>query len=398
MRRAGLPILPVVLPAALVAALLCGFAPSAQAASDAEDLKSHAKSVEQNLDRERKELLDSELKKRGILGTLYEINKELSRINGDIDSVESQVDNSKKIIESYAKVIVRLEKIRDEEKVKLRDRLRALYKLGLRGYAEVLLSSQTSSEFSRNMKFLKIIAEKDQALITNYKNNLDMLAREQTKLKGQVRVYLAFSADLKKEKLKFDDQKNKQLYILHEIDHDRESHMEAIKEWREAGVKLEEHLTQLGMQSAVSPDVTRAAFFEQKGQLRAPVIEPILQKYGIIKNERFQTKIFHKGLFFAAKAKEKVSAIYWGKVAFAGWLDGYGETIILDHGDHYYSLYAHNYKLQKKFGEVVQSGEPIALAGDTGSLRGPGLYMEIRHFSESLDPLPWLDLGKATRL
>ena len=99
-----------------------------------------------------------------------------------------------------------------------------------------------------------------------------------------------------------------------------------------------------------------------------------------------------------ASAVSLIGNIFFGKVAFAGWIDGYGQTIIIDHGDHYYSLYAHNSLLQKKTGDEVAGGETIAQSGDTASLHGPGLYMEIRHFSESLDPLPWLDLSKVTRL
>jgi septal ring factor EnvC (AmiA/AmiB activator) len=186
--------------------------------------------------------------------------------------------------------------------------------------------------------------------------------------------------------------------VLEEVNRDSESHTEAIKEYREAGKKLEEKLVQLGLESKISPDISRGTFFEQKGVLKPPVLEPILQRYGIMTNEKFNTKIFHKGLFFKISTADKVNAVFWGKVAFAGWIDGYGETIIIDHGDHYYSLYAHNSKLEKKPGEEVETGEEIAAPGDTGSLRGPGLYFEVRHFSESLDPLPWLDLPKASRL
>jgi septal ring factor EnvC (AmiA/AmiB activator) len=157
-------------------------------------------------------------------------------------------------------------------------------------------------------------------------------------------------------------------------------------------------LVQLGQHSDIPQDLKRASFIEKKGSLKPPLYRDILQKYGIVKNDTFHTKIFHKGLFFAIEPKDKVNSIFWGKVAFSGWIDGYGQTIIIDHGDHYYSLYAHNAELEKKLGDTVETGETIAQAGDTGSLRGPGLYLEIRHFSESLDPLPWLDLSNPQRL
>lgn len=354
--------------------------------------------LKEKIDREHQLLLESEIKKRGILGTLYEINKNLQKINSDMASIETQFNTSQKAAQGYAKTIVNLEKVLDGQKKLLRVRLRALYKMGLRGYAEVLLSSRSGVDFSRNMKFLKIVIRKDNELIENYRTNIAQLGKQQSKLREQVRILAQLERDLSREKKHHTDQKQRQLFLLSQIEKDRESHYQAIREWRQAGKKLEEKLNQLGMQSGITPELTRGSFFEQKGVLKAPVPGEIIQKYGLIVNQRFDTKIFHKGLFFSARPGDRVNAVFWGKVAFAGWINGYGETIILDHGDHYYSLYAHNSRLEKKIGDIVNSGEAIAQAGDTGSLRGTGLYMEIRHFSESLDPLPWLDLKKATRL
>jgi septal ring factor EnvC (AmiA/AmiB activator) len=382
----------------ILSALILVLSSFSQSALADRGISQDKEEVKQNLDVERQALLDSEIKKRGVLGTLYEINKELNRITGDMEGMGTQIENAKKSIDSYAHVIANLERIRDAQKEKLKDRLRALYKMGFRGYAEVLLSSQTSSEFSRNMKFIRIIAEKDHQLISNYKINLDLLNSEQAKLRNKVRVYAQFMKTLHEENAKYADQKHRQMMLLDQVNRDGESHMQALKEWREAGRKLEEKLVKLGLESQGSTDLIRGTFFEQKGILKAPVSGTVLQKYGIMTNEKFNTKIFHKGLFFSIHPKEKVSAVFFGKVAYSGWIDGYGETIIIDHGDHYYSLYAHNAKLEKRSGEDVESGETIASAGDTGSLRGPGLYFEVRHFSESLDPMPWLDLPKASRL
>jgi septal ring factor EnvC (AmiA/AmiB activator) len=343
-------------------------------------------------------LVDSEVKKRSVLGELYEINKDLSKATSDLDSVTVQVDNSKKTIQSFAKTISNLDRIADGQRKLLRARLRAIYKIGVRGYTEALLSSNTSDEFSRNIKFLKIVTERDHKLIVNYEQNLNQLASQQRKLRDHVKVYIQIQQRYTDEQKKYAEQKQRQLALLLKIEKDRGTHLEAIKEWRDAGKKFEEKLISLGHQPSISPEMARGSFFENRGQLKAPVPRNILQRYGMVKNNKFNTQIFHKGLFFAAIPGETVSSVFWGKIAFTGWINGYGETVIVDHGDHYYSVYAHNSKIAKKTGDSVVMGESIAKAGDTGSLRGPGLYLEIRHFSESLDPLPWLDLPSSKRL
>jgi septal ring factor EnvC (AmiA/AmiB activator) len=354
--------------------------------------------LKRKLSDERNLLLNTELKKRTLLGDLYQINKDLSKASADLMAVTQQVDMSKKSINRYAKEIATLERVTQSQKKLLSTRLRAIYKIGVRGYTEALLSSQTTQEFSRNIKFLRIITLRDHELIKNYELNLSQMSLAQGELKDHVKVYLQSQSKLGESQKIFSDQKSKQVALLTLIERDRETHLEAIREWREAGKKFEEKLVSLGLQPSVSPDFARGTFFESKGELKQPVAERILQRYGIVKDSKFDTKIFHKGLFFAVVPGENVESVFPGKVAFTGWINGYGETVIIDHGDHYYTVYAHNSKIEKKIGDNVNMGESVARAGDTGSLRGPGLYFEIRHFSESLDPSPWLDLQPSKRL
>ncbi|MCC6278751.1 MAG: peptidoglycan DD-metalloendopeptidase family protein [Oligoflexia bacterium] len=354
--------------------------------------------IRSKLEAERKALLDSELKKRGVMGTLYEINKTLGKLEQDITSLESQLAKSQKTVEGYAKRTSYLKMTREKQKVLLRERLRALYKMGFKGYTEVLLSSESGGEFARNLKFLKIVTKRDAELINSFKSTIVKLDHQERKLRSQLKIFVKIQGDLKAEKSRFDSEKAKQSLVLQELERNKETHLMAIKEWREAVRDLDRQLEKMGQSDSTVKELSRGAIYEHKGGLRPPVLREIVQKHGIVKNHRFGTQILHKGLFFAAKQGDRISSLYWGKVAFSGWVNGYGETIIIDHGDHYYSLYAHNSKLLKKTGDSVGQGEIIAESGDTGSLRGPGLYFELRHFSDSLDPVPWLDLRTSRRL
>lgn len=353
--------------------------------------------IKDGISQEKSLITESEVKKRSILGSLYDINKTLGKLNSEIQTLEKQLRVSKDRIQTQSATIANLEKTRDQEKVWLAQRLRALYKLGLQGYAQMLLSSHSSQEFARNLKFMKIVTEKDAHLLKSYKDNIFRLAQEQLKLRGQVRNFLTTQKTLASSKSKYDAEKQQQFAILNKIDKDKQTHLEALKEWRDAAVKLEEKMRAIDSHSVLS-EISKAAFFEKQGQFRPPVLRKIVQKFGLSVDSKFDTKIFHKGLFFAAHTGDPVMALYNGKVVYSGWVNGFGNTIILDHGDHYYSLYAHNTEILKKSGENVDQGEIISRAGDTGSLRGPGLYFEIRHFSESLDPLPWLDLRTVAKL
>ena len=82
---------------------------------------------------------------------------------------------------------------------------------------------------------------------------------------------------------------------------------------------------------------------------------------------------------------------------FAGWFRGYGKMLILDHGDQFYTLYAHAAELYKAVGEAVRAGDLVASVGDTGALGEPALYFEVRQGGRPLDPVDWLAVSEARR-
>ena len=121
-----------------------------------------------------------------------------------------------------------------------------------------------------------------------------------------------------------------------------------------------------------------------------PVSGKIISRYGNQVDSQLNTVTFQKGIEISTERGKEIKAIYEGKVLYADWFKGYGNIIIIDHGDSYYSLSAHLSKILKGVGDRVEAGEVIALSGDTGSLKGPSLYFELRHHGKPLNPLHWL--------
>jgi len=133
-----------------------------------------------------------------------------------------------------------------------------------------------------------------------------------------------------------------------------------------------------------------SGFASLKGKLPSPVKGEIVTFYGKEKLPRFNTFILHNGIRIKAPYGSEIRSIYHGKVIYSDWFKGYGNIIIIDHGDSYYSLSCHASRLFKEVGNMVKQGEVIGLVGDTGSLYGSGLYFEIRHGGKSVNPLNWL--------
>ena len=97
-----------------------------------------------------------------------------------------------------------------------------------------------------------------------------------------------------------------------------------------------------------------------------------------------------KGMFIKAPEGAEVRATGAGRVVHADWLRGYGNVIIIDHGGEYLSIYGNNSALLKRAGDMVKSGEVIASAGNTGGNEESGLYFELRHRGQPLDPAGWV--------
>ena len=139
-----------------------------------------------------------------------------------------------------------------------------------------------------------------------------------------------------------------------------------------------------------TPDSAFSGVFPSlKGKLRLPLKGDVASRFGAPRAEGGTT---WKGLFIRAAEGTEVHAVAPGKVVFSDWLRGFGNLLILDHGDGYLSIYGNNQSLFREAGQVVKSGETIAAAGNSGGQGESGLYFELRHQGQPFDPLKWASL------
>jgi septal ring factor EnvC (AmiA/AmiB activator) len=129
------------------------------------------------------------------------------------------------------------------------------------------------------------------------------------------------------------------------------------------------------------------AFPALKGQLKLPVRGELSNQFGTPREEAGTT---WKGLFIRAVTGETVRAVADGQVVYADWLRGFGNLLILDHGQGYMSLYAYNEGLLRQVGEKVRAGDPLAQVGSSGESADSGLYFELRRDGKPFDPMRWV--------
>jgi len=266
----------------------------------------------------------------------------------------------------------------------LRKKLRALYKISR--YSNPISSPDNSSFLLR--KYLQESILSDIGSITQDEKTQAVALKNQIALqKKQERIRL-YKERVLRQKGAIEQEKTAKEQLLATIKDERKIYEETQKEFKEASKKLSALVK--GLQSQDKNEFVTRDFRAKKGNLSWPVKGEIITFFGRVKHPRFNYYIFNKGIDIRAQLGSSILAIDSGKVLFADWVRGYGNLLIIDHGEGYYSLYAHLSNIYVKVRELIKKGQPVAALGDSGSLIGASLYFEIRHHGNPENPLHWL--------
>ncbi len=349
------------------------------------EIPTEVKEVSLEVQKNRESIADSDQEKRKILGSLYEISKRMKKISQEKGEMTDKLLKTQGSVKYIARDIAKLEKRVAVEQKQLRLSLRNLYKISGQTYVAVMFSQESALSLDRSMKFLKIISEKDFSLIKSYEQNIAELRSKRSNLNTQVKNLMHIEGDIKKQESLLVTEHSEKSKIVSQIEKTKIANVEKIKTLRTRA--QEKKLTSF---DAALSELLKTAFYENKGLLPAPISGSITQDFGLSKHEDYPVEFSHKGWLYSSAIAASVIAVYDGRVSYRGRIDGYGDTIIIDHGDHYYSVYSHLSQVKVKQDELVKKSQVIASAGSTSKANNVGIYFEIRHFSEPENPKNWI--------
>jgi murein DD-endopeptidase MepM/ murein hydrolase activator NlpD len=252
------------------------------------------------------------------------------------------------------------------------------------------------------VRHLTSLAVLDARLIQEYRGASDRLDERRRREEARQRELADLRSDAQREQLEVDRDAATRRTLLARVRDERAYHERAIGELTEATKRLEVFIRDLQAKqrrlAKVPPakpgtDAPGVGFGSLRGRLPWPTEGRIIAAYGAQVHPRFGTRTQRNGVDIEANQGREVGAVYAGHVIYTGWFKGYGNLIILDHDNEYYTLYAHMAEIQVKEGDDVRQGQRIGTVGDTGSLAGPRLYFEVRYQGRPLDPEQWLRQG-----
>jgi septal ring factor EnvC (AmiA/AmiB activator) len=357
--------------------------------------------VQGQLDDGRSRLESVRRQEREIVDQLDGLEVELQKLRGTMRRLSSERDSVRREVAEKKVRIKELNRDLEGLQALLSRRLAALYKFGRQAYLEFMVSARDLADLQHRWIYLRDMAEQDQQLLRllkQRKTEAEGLGQTLTEREGTL-DRLAAAIDRQQEKI--EAVRRQRVALLQDVHNQERLYQRYVQELTEVARELDAKI--LGLQgqaermSEPRPPPTGGGFANQKGVLPYPVRGKVVGRFGVTREQVFGTKLRRNGIDIAARPSSPVAAVFLGQVLYCGWIKGYGNVIIIDHGDKYYTLSAQLGEIAKKVGERVEAGEIIGYAGyapvDNQSGR---VYFEIRFQGTALDPLAWLRPGGGT--
>jgi len=327
-----------------------------------------------------------------VLDTLNETEHALNRMDQHRIRIQSQMDGLQKKIEALEKhssELIGQVKIIRHQAVK---RLTALYKLSQIGGFHFLVSARSVHEYLYLEEGFRRILAQDEAMLSVLSEKSRALNRTLEDLKKNRQEKQALEQTYRLQMQNMVAEKAKREGLLEEIQSQKTLQLAAIQDLKRSADRLEDTLKALRNRvTSIEPAISETGSFSaMKGLLEMPVEGKIVRRFGVYKIPRLRMDAQRNGVEIEAGRGFPVKAVFKGKVIFSDWFRGYGNLLIIEHGEGFFTVYAHALELFKKKEERVETGEVIATVGNPGSREGPNLYFEIRQHEKPVDPLAWL--------
>ena len=382
----------------LVASLLCGSimmaTPYWYQAQD-EDLTNQLSNIQQQMTNEANKKSEAEK----TIGTVYEqlhaIQIELDTATAELKQVQAErIQLDQDITKTESELKAAQARLQSREKVFYK-RVRDIYINGRLSYLDVVVGSKDFSDFANRMEMLKRILQSDMDLINTIKTEREEIASKKAKLEEDRAKVLELEKVAQEKQNLINQKKAERQAVLERAMNDRDTAERAYNELMASSASITAMLQQRAAERAAAAAAASqggggATWVQGTGQLAAPVNAPITSDFGWRIHPIYGTRRLHAGTDFGVDEGTPVHAADGGVVVEAGWISGYGYTVIIDHGNGMSTLYAHNSDVAVSPGQTVSKGQVVSYSGNTGGSTGPHLHFEVRINGEPTDPMGYL--------
>ena len=348
--------------------------------------------LKQEIRKTRKQRDQSRKEQAEVLQSIERLDRQLHKERREATSINREI---KQIDRELDKIDVQLTGLRSDMRDKhvvIGTRLKRLYMEGRAGWVSPLVAATSYAQFQRRLLYLSSLATWERNLFEEYQRQVAQSERLHAK-QAKIRESLVVRKSRVDKKLGvMRDVKSKKRAVLASIKKTTRSREQMLLMLNQRENRKETLLKAMEQRSQIAAGQIKKRTTDvfRRGALLWPADGDLVGFFGRQKHPTFDTYVRKKGIEIASKEGSAIRAVSGGHVVYADWLRGYGLVVIMDHGNNYFTFYAHASKLLVKEGETVAKGAVLGETGSSGLTNRSILYFELRKGTKPVNPLRWL--------
>ncbi|SDK64056.1 murein hydrolase activator EnvC family protein [Microbulbifer yueqingensis] len=351
-----------------------------------QDQQARLKEIKQRIESLQEELNQVKSERDQLLRELESNERNISELHKRIDKIKNDMRSRTDELKELKQEQQQLEESRRSMQRRVEQEVAAAYRLGKQEQVKLLLNQQDPQQIARQLRYHEYFLQERSRVIDDYLETLTRLDTVSTSIRRERDTLASERRQLEQREQQLVSARRSRQQTLDRLAAQLADKSSELKQLQGDRNRLQRLVDEVGRAIAalINPDEQKP-FARERGRMQWPVKGRRANAFG----QRRANGITWKGITIRASEGVPVRAIHRGRVVFSDYLRGQGMLVILDHGDGYMSLYAHNQSLTRSLGEWVERGETIARVGNSGGLDHSGVYFEIRHRGKPQDPTIW---------
>jgi septal ring factor EnvC (AmiA/AmiB activator) len=356
-------------------------------------------SLRSRIDLLSRELEKTEANRREARDALRDSERAISEANRTLAALQAEGAQLRRESARVAERRRGLERSLAERQAAVGAMLAARQAAGAPDALRVALSGDDPGSLGRTLAYVGYVSRAAAATLAGYRAGLDEAARLAREAQAKRERLAAVEKSSRADRERIVRERNERRRVFDRLAKDIRKNRREIGALRADEARLARLVQEIGrvlarVELVPERDAGKDPFSSLRGRLRLPVRGELSGRFGTPRGGAGPESkgIESKGVFIRAPGGQPVRAVGRGQVVFADWMRGFGNLLIVDHGENYLSIYANAEALLKQVGEPVGSGEAVATTGSSGGNEETGLYFELRHEGRAFDPLRWVRL------
>lgn len=365
--------------------LVCLWLPVLASAANKQASKEELASIEQSIGKVQKEISALNHQRDSVGSDVLASEHAISLLMQKIEGLTTAIAADRGTLTQLQAQSIALQKQRSSQQELMASYIRSAWVNGNQEFLKLLLKQQTPADATRMSRYYHYFAEARTEAINKYTRLLQQIDSTQTQVTAATAHLAQQQNDMQAQRNQLAEQQARRQSLLASLNADLTDRSKKLNSLEQERVEIQLLMEELQRRSKENLSKTDP-FVASKGRLPWPVEGKIQHSFGT----RYELgDLNYEGVVMSAAIGADIKAIHHGRVVFADWFGSSGLLLIIDHGDGYMSLYAHNRQLYQKLGSWVQRGDVIAAVGNTGGQSQSGLYFEIRHDGKAENPALW---------